>query len=63
MLFSQEEKAKKDDSLNTITAPDSIGSGKQYSQRILHLIEDPLTPSKAAFYLSLIHISEPTRPY
>ena len=30
ILFSQEEKVKKDDSLNTITAPDSIGSGKQY---------------------------------
>ena len=54
ILFSQEEKVKKDDSLNTITAPDSIGSGKQYSQRILRLIEDPLTPSKAAFYSAII---------
>tara|TARA_B100000795_G_scaffold88919_1_gene64709 strand:+ start:82 stop:690 length:609 start_codon:yes stop_codon:yes gene_type:complete len=54
MLFSQEEKLKKDDSLNTITAPDSIGGGKQYTQRILRLIEDPLTPSKAAFYSAII---------
>ena len=54
MLFSQEEKVKKDNRLNTITAPDSIGSGKQYSQRILRLIEDPLTPSKAAFYSAII---------
>ena len=54
ILFSQEEKVKKDDSLNTITAPDSIGSGKQYSQRIFRLIEDPLTPSKAAFYSAII---------
>ena len=54
LLFSQEEKVKKDNSLNTITAPDSIGSGKQYSQRIFRLIEDPLTPSKAAFYSAII---------
>ena len=54
LLFSQEEKLKKDDSLNTITAPDSIGGGKQYTQRILRLIEDPLTPSKAAFYSAII---------
>ena len=54
ILFSQEEKLKKDDSLNTITAPDSIGGGKQYTQRILRLIEDPLTPSKAAFYSAII---------
>ena len=54
ILFSQEEKVKKDNSLNTITAPDSIGSGKQYSQRIFRLIEDPLTPSKAAFYSAII---------
>jgi hypothetical protein len=54
MLFSQEEKLKKDDSLNIITAPDSIGGGKQYTQRILRLIEDPLTPSKAAFYSAII---------
>ena len=54
MLFSQEEKVKKDNRLNTITAPDSIGSGKQYSQRIFRLIEDPLTPSKAAFYSAII---------
>lgn len=54
LLFSQEEKLKKDDSLNTITAPDSIGGGKQYTQRILRLIEDPLTPSKAAFYSAIM---------
>jgi hypothetical protein len=54
ILFSQEEKVEKDNSLNTITVPDSIGSGKQYSQRILRLIEDPLTPSKAAFYSAII---------
>jgi TM2 domain-containing membrane protein YozV len=54
MLFSQEEKLKKDDNLNTITVPDSIGGGKQYTQRILRLIEDPLTPSKAAFYSAII---------
>ena len=54
ILFSQEEKVEKDNSFNTITVPDSIGSGKQYSQRILRLIEDPLTPSKAAFYSAII---------
>ena len=54
ILFSQEEKVEKDNNLNTITVPDSIGSGKQYSQRILRLIEDPLTPSKAAFYSAII---------
>jgi hypothetical protein len=65
ILFSQEEKVEKDNSLNTITVPDSIGSGKQYSQRILRLIEDPLTPSKAAFYSAIIpglgqvHIGKP----
>ena len=54
ILFSQEEKVEKDNSLNIITVPDSIGSVKQYSQRILRLIEDPLTPSKAAFYSAII---------
>ena len=54
ILFSQEEKVEKDNSLNTITVPDSIGSGKLYSQIILRLIEDPLTPSKAAFYSAII---------
>ena len=54
ILFSQEEKVEKDNSLNIITVPDSIGNVKQYSQRILRLIEDPLTPSKAAFYSAII---------
>ena len=54
ILFSQEEKVEKDNSLNIITVPDSIGSVKQYSQRILRLIEDPLTPSKAAFYSAIV---------
>lgn len=54
ILFSQEEKVEKDNSLHSITVPDSIGSVKQYSQRILRLIEDPLTPSKAAFYSAII---------
>ncbi|MFQ3340635.1 MAG: hypothetical protein ACI9TK_000287 [Flavobacteriaceae bacterium] len=54
LLFSQEEKAENEDLINSITPPDSIGSGKKYSSRILRLIEDPLTPSKAAFYSAII---------
>jgi len=38
----------------TFTAPDSIKVNPKYSLRIQRLINDPLTPSKAAFYSAVV---------
>ncbi len=54
-VFGQEnpqEKEKRE--LNEIVIPDSLAYIKNYSPRIQRLINDPLTPSKAAFYSAII---------
>ena len=54
-VFGQEnleEKEKRE--LNEIVIPDSLAYIKNYSPRIQRLINDPLSPSKAAFYSAII---------
>ena len=54
-VFGQENAKKKEKTeLNEIVIPDSLAYTKNYSQRIQRLINDPLTPSKAAFYSAII---------
>ena len=40
--------------INEIVIPDSLAYSKNYSPRIQRLINDPLTPSRAAFYSAII---------
>ena len=40
--------------INEIVIPDSLAYAKNYSPRIQRLINDPLTPSRAAFYSAII---------
>ena len=40
--------------INEIVIPDSLAYVKNYSPRIQRLINDPLTPSRAAFYSAII---------
>ena len=49
-----EEEENENRELNTIVIPDSMAYAKNYSLRIQRLINDPLTPSKAAFYSAII---------
>ncbi len=54
-IFGQEEpEEEKRSELNEIVIPDSLAYAKNYSPRIQRLINDPLTPSKAAFYSAII---------
>lgn len=48
---NQEENKRE---LNEMVTPDSLAYAKTYSPRIQRLINDPLTPSKAAFYSAII---------
>ena len=53
--FGQEEAEQENKrKVNEIVIPDSLSYSKSYSARILDLIQDPLTPSKAAFYSTII---------
>ena len=53
--FGQEEADQENKrKVNEIVIPDSISYSKSYSARMLVLIQDPLTPSKAAFYSTII---------
>ena len=47
-LYAQEEEARE------FIAPDSLKINPKYSPRIQRLINDPLTPSKAAFYSAVV---------
>ncbi|MDA9588567.1 DUF5683 domain-containing protein [Flavobacteriaceae bacterium] len=47
-IYAQEKEPQ------TFTAPDSIKVNPKYSLRIQRLINDPLTPSKAAFYSAVV---------
>ena len=54
-VIGQENTEKKEEKeLNEIVIPDSLAYTKTYSPRIQRLINDPLTPSKAAFYSAII---------
>ena len=48
------ETAQDEKVLNVIVIPDSMAFAKNYSLRIQRLINDPLTPSRAAFYSAII---------
>lgn len=53
--FGQEEAEQENKrKVNEIVIPDSLSYSKSYSARMLDLIQDPLTPSKAAFYSTII---------
>ena len=53
--FGQEEAEQENKrKVNEIVIPDSLSYSKSYSARMLGLIQDPLTPSKAAFYSTII---------
>ena len=47
-IYAQEEEARE------FIAPDSLKTNPKYSPRIQRLINDPLTPSKAAFYSAVV---------
>jgi hypothetical protein len=55
-VFAQEDTTEKKDKqeLNEIMIPDSLAYAKNYSPRMKRLINDPLTPSKAAFYSAVV---------
>jgi hypothetical protein len=55
-VFAQEDTTEKKDKqeLNEIMIPDSLAYAKNYSPRMQRLINDPLTPSKAAFYSAVV---------
>ena len=53
-LVAQEKIKKNIEAINSITIPDSLKYTKNYSPRIKRLIENPLTPSKAAFFSAII---------
>ena len=53
--FGQEEAEQENKiKFKEIVIPDSLSYSKSYSARMLGLIQDPLTPSKAAFYSTII---------
>ena len=55
-VFAQEDTTEKKDKheLYEIMIPDSLAYAKNYSPRMQRLINDPLTPSKAAFYSAVV---------
>lgn len=54
LMTAQDKKGNSEKGVNEIIAPDSLLYAKKYSPRIKRLIENPLTPSKAAFYSAII---------
>ena len=54
LMTAQDKKGNSEKEVNEIIAPDSLLYAKKYSPRIKRLIENPLTPSKAAFYSAII---------
>ena len=54
LMTAQDKKGSSEKGVNEIIAPDSLLYAKKYSPRIKRLIENPLTPSKAAFYSAII---------
>ena len=54
LMTAQDKKGSSEKEVNEIIAPDSLLYAKKYSPRIKRLIENPLTPSKAAFYSAII---------
>ena len=54
LMTAQDKKGSIQKGVNEIIAPDSLLYAKKYSPRIKRLIENPLTPSKAAFYSAII---------
>jgi hypothetical protein len=56
LKLSGQEKAEEtsEREINAIVMPDSLAYKKNYSPRMQRLINDPLTPSKAAFFSAII---------
>ena len=53
--FGQEDdKEEKSREQNEFIIPDSLAYAKNFSPRIQRLVNDPLTPSKAAFYSAIL---------
>jgi len=52
--FSFGQEGVEVEKINEIKIPDSLAYSKNYSSRMLRLVKDPLTPSKAAFYSSIV---------
>ena len=44
-------------------SPDQVGSGRVMKQSVLDMLDEARAKFDKAIHLSLIHISEPTRPY
>ena len=53
-LVAQEKEKINIEGINSITIPDTLNYVKNYSRRIKRLIDDPLTPSKSAFFSAII---------
>ena len=54
VLYAQEVEGENNTKeLNEIIPPDSLAYAKKYSPRVQRLIENPLTPSKAAFFSAI----------
>mgnify|MGYP001233247444 CR=1 FL=1 len=53
-LVAQEKENINIEGINSITIPDTLNYVKNYSRRIKRLIDDPLTPSKSAFFSAII---------
>jgi len=53
-LVAQEKENINIEGINSITIPDTLNYVKNYSPRIKRLIDDPLTPSKSAFFSAII---------
>lgn len=54
VLLSGTGFAQKSNSTEPFAIPDSLSINSKYSPRIQRLINDPLTPSKAAFYSAIV---------
>ena len=53
-LVAQEKENINIEGINSFTIPDTLNYAKKYSPRIKRLIDDPLTPSKSAFFSAII---------
>ena len=53
-LVAQEKENINIEGINPFTIPDTLNYAKKYSPRIKRLIDDPLTPSKSAFFSAII---------
>jgi len=54
ILLSSTIFAQETDTIESFAIPDSLSINPKYSPRIQRLINDPLTPSRAAFYSAIV---------